>query len=182
MTFNSKILILPGLGNSGEYHWQTLWENQYGFERVVQDNWETPSCEEWIAQIDRVIQSHNSDNVILVGHSLACSTIVFWANRYGRKVKGALLVAPSDTVAPSYPLGTTGFTPMPEFKLPFPSIVITSSDDFYVSLERAKHFATVWGSDFINIGPAGHINASSGIGDWPQGIAYLKRLDQSIIL
>lgn len=177
-SFKSKILILPGLGNSGEQHWQTQWEKQFDFERVEQREWDTPICSEWIEKIDEAVQKHGAENVILVGHSLACCTIVFWARQYGRKVKGALLVAPSDTVAPSYPEGTTGFKPMPEFKLPFPAITVTSSDDFYVTLARAENFAAAWGSELINIGPAGHINVSSGHGAWTEGLAYLRKLDQ----
>ena len=176
--FKSKILILPGLGNSEEEHWQTHWEKQFGFERVEQRDWETPICSEWIQTIDAAIQKHGAENVILVGHSLACCTIVFWAKHYGRKIKGALLVAPSDTVAPSYPQGTTGFTPMPDFKLPFPSITIASSNDFYVTLARAETFAQAWGSDFVNIGAAGHINVDAGFGPWSEGLQYLRKLDQ----
>src|SRR6187402_3686920 len=96
-SFQSKIFIVPGLGNSGEQHWQTLWENQFGFTRIQQREWETPDRSEWIETIDRTINSFPLDEIILVGHSLACTTIASWSAEYGRKVKGALLVAPSDT-------------------------------------------------------------------------------------
>jgi len=78
--------------------------------------------------------------------------------------------------APSYPPGTTGFSPMPKFKLPFPSIIIASSNDEYVTFERAKEFAGNWGSEFINAGELGHINSTSDLGLWPFGYTYLKRL------
>jgi uncharacterized protein len=178
MTFKSSILILPGLGNSGELHWQTQWEKQFGFERVEQREWETPVSSEWIEIIDHAVTRHTDKDVILVAHSLACCSVILWAKHYRRNVKGALLVAPSDTEAPSYPEGTTGFKPMPLFKLPFPSIAVTSSDDFYVTSERAKHFAQAWGSELVDIGPAGHINVASGHGPWPEGLQYLRRLDQ----
>ena len=67
---------------------------------------------------------------------------------------GTLLVGPSDAEAPSYPRGTRGFGPMPDFKLPFQSIVIASSDDEYVTLERAREFATNWGSELVEVGNA----------------------------
>jgi uncharacterized protein len=175
--FKSTVLILPGLGNSGEEHWQTLWEKEYNFIRVQQHDWDTPVCSKWIETIDKKIQELNTTDVILVGHSLACCTIVFWAQRYNRKIKGALLVAPSDTEAETYPSGTSGFTPMPSNKLPFPSITVASTDDYYVTNERAASFADAWGSELIQIGPAGHINVASGFGKWDEGIALLKRLD-----
>ncbi len=175
--FNSRVLILPGLGDSGEGHWQTIWEKKFGFRRVVQKDWNTPSCSDWVETIDKEITQSVVSDVILVGHSLACVTTVFWASRFNRKIKGAFLVAPSDVEAETYPLGTTGFSPMPLKKLPFRSMVVASSDDYYVTLQRAKLFADAWGSEFINIGDAGHINVAAGFGAWEKGIDYLKQLD-----
>jgi len=177
MHFNSTILILPGLGNSGEQHWQSIWEKEYNFTRIQQSDWETPVCADWVANINKAVDQHNPANVILVGHSLACATIAYWAQQYPAKIKGALLVALSDTEADSYPAGTTGFTPMPLIKLPFPTIAVTSTNDYYVTLPRAEQFATAWGSEFIIIGNAGHINAEAGFGRWDEGLEILKMLD-----
>ncbi|QMW04447.1 RBBP9/YdeN family alpha/beta hydrolase [Spirosoma foliorum] len=178
MDFTSRVLIVPGLGNSGEQHWQSLWERQFpNFERVGQTEWDAPVCEDWISKLDQVVMVGDPSTVLLVGHSLACSTIAYWANTFQRPIKGALLVAPSDTEADSYPSGTIGFSPVPLSKLPFPSIVVASTDDFYVSLGRATLFARAWGSELVNIGSAGHVNVASGYGDWPEGLALLKKLD-----
>lgn len=169
----------PGLYNSGPQHWQTHWEKKYGFTRIGQAEWETPVCETWLARIEEQLSGGPMEDIILVGHSLACATIVRWAEKYGQCIKGALLVAPSDVDAPSYPVGTTGFKPMPNFKLSFPSIVITSDDDEYVSLERAHQFAGNWGSRLVVMKGLGHINSSSNLGEWPAGYAYLKQLINS---
>jgi uncharacterized protein len=174
---NSTIFLLPGLYNSGPQHWQTHWETEYGLIRIDQKDWETPVCEDWINTIDATTSQQNLSDVILIGHSLACCTVVHWANKFNRKIKGALLVGPSDVDAPSYPTGTTGFMPMPLNKLPFPSIVVASNNDEYVSIERAKYFANCWGSEFNNIGDYGHINSASNLGLWPQGYTLLKKLD-----
>ena len=172
----STIFILPGLFNSGPQHWQTHWENEYGFTRIHQQDWETPVCEDWISMIDETIMEYPLQEVVLVAHSLANCTIAHWARKYNRKIKGALMVAPSDVEAPSYPPGTTGFMPMPLDKLPFPSIVIASSNDEYVSLSRAIQFADAWGSEFVNAGELGHINSYSNLGNWPFGYELLKKL------
>ena len=50
-------------------------------------------------------------------------------------------------------------------KFPFPSIVISSEDDEYISIERAAFFANCWSSEFVNIGKRGHINSASNIGE-----------------
>jgi predicted alpha/beta hydrolase family esterase len=168
--------ILPGLNSSGPQHWQTYWENEYGFTRIQQADWDTPVCKDWISTVDAFVTKYPLEKNILIGHSLACCTIVKWAQQYNRIVKGALLVAPSDTEAPSYPPGTTGFTPVPLFKLPFPSVVVASSNDEYVTIERARFFADNWGSELIEAGALGHINSSSGLGNWPNGYSILQKL------
>lgn len=177
MNFHSTILILPGFGSSGPEHWQTLWEEQFGFTRVQQENWVTPRRDDWVRTLDAAVLQHNLSEVILVAHSLACATVGFWAATYQRKIKGALLVAPADTEADSCPPGADGFTPMPDTRLPFPSITVISTDDPYAQTERAELFARNWDSRAMHIGPAGHINAGSKIGMWEEGLALLKELD-----
>ncbi|MDF2190236.1 alpha/beta fold hydrolase [Paraflavitalea sp. CAU 1676] len=173
---NPIVFILPGLYDSGPQHWQTHWEQTYGFTRIRQRDWDTPVCADWLQTIDGIVSQQPLDQVILVGHSLACSTIVRWATAYDRTIKGALLVGPSDVEAPSYPPGTTGFMPMPLHKLPFPSITVASTNDEYVSIERAQQFADAWGSRLVNVGDYGHINSTSNLGLWPEGMALLKQL------
>ncbi|MEP6746114.1 MAG: alpha/beta hydrolase [Bacteroidota bacterium] len=162
---DARCFILPGLHNSGPQHWQTHWENSYGFTRIQQKDWDTPVADDWIKTIEETIHKYPLNQVMLIGHSLACCTIVKWAQYYNHIIKGALMVAPSDTEAPSYPPGTTGFTPMPFFKLSFPSVVVASSNDGYVTNERANFFANSWGSELIHAGALGHINSSSNIGN-----------------
>lgn len=65
---------------------------------------------------------------------------------------------------------------MPSNRLPFPSIVVASTNDPYVSEARAKHFAANWGSDFVSVGELGHINSQSMLGLWPEGLALLRKL------
>ena len=96
--------------------------------------------------------------------------------KFKLKIKGALLVAPSDTEAETYAFPATGFAPIPLEKLPFPSIVVASSDDYYVKPERAKRFAESWGSEFVEIENAGHINGSAGYGEWNVGLDLLRKL------
>jgi len=178
MGFQSNIIIHPGLGNSGPHHWQSIWERDYGFLRVEQKEWETPTCSYWIETLNNTVNQFDPEKVVIVAHSLACTTVAYWAQKYNIVIKGALLVAPSDTEADTYPPGTSGFMPVPLFKLPFKSIVVASTNDYYVTLERAKLFAESWGSELINIGDTGHINVASGFGDWDEGLELLRGLDQ----
>jgi len=173
---NPRVLLLPGLYNSGPEHWQRYWAAEHGFQIVEQRDWETSDRREWVETLQRAVTAEPGP-VVLVAHSLACCLIAHWAGAHsGENVRGALLVAPSDVEAPSYPPGTTGFAPMPLDPLPFPSIVVTSTNDEYVRLERAEQFSKAWGSRFEVFGPLGHINSASRLGSWPQGFALLREL------
>ncbi|SDG87295.1 hypothetical protein SAMN05421827_11269 [Pedobacter terrae] len=173
----SYYFIIPGLGNSGPDHWQTHFEKSGDhFIRINQLEWDKPASKDWIEMIEQNLFGYDLADVILIGHSLGCTAIANWAKEYQKKIKGALLVAPSDLEAPHYTFETIGFDQVPLDKINFKSIVVASSNDEWVTLERARFFAENWGSEFINIGNAGHINAASGFGEWPNGLEILKKL------
>lgn len=168
-----SVLILPGLGNSGPEHWQTLWQAAYGYQRVEQAEWDKPKLPDWLAQLEQAVARADA-KVVLVAHSLACSLVAHFAQlpSADAKVLGAFLVSPADVETPRCtPSETRCFSPIPLGRLPFPAHVVTSSNDPYVDRERAEFFAQSWGAGFTDIGPAGHINASSGLGAWPEGHA-----------
>ena len=173
----TNYFIIPGLGNSGPEHWQTWLETTgSNFHRIEQAEWDAPDCADWMANIEKAIAGYDPSTVVLIAHSLGCTTIAHWARTFNRPIKGALLVAPSDIEAPVYTFPATGFTPIPLGKLPFKTIVAASLNDEWVSPERARFFAEKWGSELVFIGNAGHINAASGYGAWPEGLEILKRI------
>jgi predicted alpha/beta hydrolase family esterase len=172
----TTVLTLSGLWDSGPQHWQTHWERKHGWRRVPHRDFETPDRAEWVRELDAAIGAC-SEPPVLAAHSLSCALVTWWAQAGSRhRIAGAFLVAPSDVDAPSYPDGTTGFLPMQLQPLPFPSLVVASSDDVYVSEARARQFAQAWGSALHLIGPAGHINGDAGYGPWPQGERLLLDL------
>jgi uncharacterized protein len=180
MQSGRTVLIIPGLGNSGPQHWQTLWEaSQPKYRRVQQDDWEHPRCVDWTRSIDGAISSAESP-VVLVAHSMGCVAAVHWglSNGANGRVTAALLVAPPDVEADTIPVGPTGFAPCPLSRLPFKSLVVASTNDPFATLERSELFATSWGSELITLESAGHINAASGYGPWPGGAKLLDHLMQ----
>jgi len=171
-----RVLILPGRGNSGEQHWQSQWETANpSFRRVEQREWHNPHRDDWVQSLQAVISEDDSP-VVLVAHSLGVSLVTQWASQFTGPVKAALLVAPSDLEAPDYPTGTQGFTPIALTKLPFETVVVTSTDDPKVRLERAQQFAAAWGARLEVVGPYGHLGAASGLGYWPFGAELLNQL------
>jgi uncharacterized protein len=176
----TTILILPGIGNSGPEHWQSHWERRDPrCQRVLQDEWDSPVCADWVRKLNLAV-TEQVQYVVLVAHSSACALVAHWASaaeaRCLQKVEGALLVAPSDPLNPHYPSGPMGFGPMPSRQLPFPTIVVASSDDYVVEEKIARGFAEAWGARFVLLQSSGHINAVSGFGPWPEGYDLLRTL------
>ena len=78
-------------------------------------------------------------------------------------------------------LATPTTTPMQRstpWTLPFRSVLLASHTDPYCSFQRAQALAAHWGSSFIDWGDAGHLNAESGLGAWPQGHDLLLALQR----
>jgi predicted alpha/beta hydrolase family esterase len=157
------ILIVPGLYNSGPDHWQSHWEREVpGAERVDQQTGSAPLLGDWTISLAEAVRQR--PGAILVAHSLGCALVAHFAQvTGGRGVGGAMLVAPAD-VNREGPAGRllVGFSPIPRQRLPFPSLVVASRDDPYVEIERAEAFARGWGSEFVDLGRAGHINVDVG--------------------
>lgn len=174
----TPVLVLPGIGDSGPGHWQSLWEaRQPSFRRVVQRDWNHPVCVEWAHALEQAVAASGVDTV-LVAHSLGCLLTAHWATATDRRVKAALLVAVPDPAGPAFPAEASGFA-FVRLPLPFRSIVVASRDDPYADIAWSRACAAAWGSEFVDIGDAGHINAASGLGEWPQGMDLLRRLAAS---
>lgn len=164
------ILIVPGLRNSGPSHWQTWLEELLpGTHRVEQADWERPCLSDWAVRVREEIDNL-AGSLWIVAHSFGCLAAVTAAFSRPERIRGALLVAPADPDRFRQP------AILLEERLPFPSLVVSSSNDPWVKASVAEHWAGQWGSDFVNIGEAGHINVDSGHGPWPQGLDYLQRL------
>jgi serine hydrolase len=176
-----SVLLIPGLWNSGPQHWQTHWEAKHpDWRRVQQRDFNRADRDEWVRTLNDAITAQTSP-VVLAAHSLGCSLVAQWTkDTGGAGVAGAFLVGPSDVEAPHYPEEGRSFTEVPRVRLPFPSIVVASNNDDFVSLDRAQTFADAWGSRLVDIGPAGHINAASGYGPWPEGEAMLIEFCETI--
>jgi predicted alpha/beta hydrolase family esterase len=176
------LLIIPGLGDSGENHWQSFWLKKFtNSTKVIQDNWDEPQLNQWLLNLNKAILKLK-EPTILVAHSLAVSLVMHWLYQNNNpNIVGAMLVAPSDVNSPEHtPDFLRNFAPFPTSKLPFPSVVIGSENDTYMSIERGKELAENWGSDFVNIGKKGHINSASDLQYWEEGQVFLQQLVSKI--
>jgi uncharacterized protein len=172
MTINT--IILPGIGGSGESHWQTLWERRDPRAVVFQpSSWDQPKLDDWIAALDRAVATA-AEPAVLVAHSLACLLVAHWVARGAARVAGAFLVAVPDPDGPVFPAErAASFRAVPAQTLPFPTLIVASANDPYGSLGYVERCAARWGAGLIVAGALGHINEASGLGEWPFGVALL---------
>lgn len=175
-TITPQFLTIPGIYNSDAGHWQTRWEALFpNATRVQQRDWDHPVCSEWVATLEQAVQQQTQP-VILIAHSLGCLTLAHWAAQTQQTIQGALLVSVPDPQGVNFPKDAKGYEHTPLQTLPFKSIVVCSTNDPYGSEVHMQHCAKAWGSEFVTIGDYGHINASSGLGDWQQGQVLLAKL------
>lgn len=174
-----RVLLLPGWQNSGPEHWQSRWQASHGYARVEQHDWMLPRRGDWIARLEEVLLQ-SAEPAVLVAHSLGCQLVAAWAahSRNTRQVLAALLVAPADVEREEMRPLLPSWSPIPMRRLPFQTLLAASRDDPYCQVERAQTFAEAWGAELIDCGAQGHLNAESGLGDWPQGQSLLARLIQ----
>jgi predicted alpha/beta hydrolase family esterase len=173
-----KLLIMPGLGDSGPQHWQYFWLQAYANStKLIQQNWDQPLLDDWLSTMHATIVKINQP-IVLVAHSLAVSLVLHYTKKFpSTHIKGALLVAPADVESPFHtPPETHHFAPIPKHKLPFPNMLIASENDPYMDFNTSKKYAELWGSEFISMGKLGHINSASNLEYWPEGQALLAQL------
>lgn len=175
MANSTRIIIVPGWRDSGPGHWQTLWQEQLPHaERVVQDDWLIPKRADWVQALESLILSR-PEPAVVVAHSLGCITTAHLGKEAASRVHSALLVAPAD---PERRGVLADFAPVPSHTLPYRSIVVASSTDPFCPVRLAGAYARAWGSEFVRLQDAGHINVESGHGPWPMGWALLQSLWQ----
>ncbi|MDV8065888.1 alpha/beta hydrolase [Rhodococcus sp. IEGM 1366] len=179
------VVIVPGLRDHVDEHWQTLLENKLDRVRSVPPLSENKlSLAARIAALDAVISDIDGP-IVLVAHSAGVMITVHWALQANRPIVGALLATPADLerqLPEGYPvledLSTNGWLPIPRRQLPFPSIVAVSSNDPLADRLRVANMAEVWGSRLVDLGDVGHLNPASGYGEWSQAEEFIGELTQ----
>lgn len=172
----TPIVIVPGWRNSGPGHWQSLWAEQLpNARRVEQDDWVSPRREAWVERVSHTVTEAAAQGgpVVVVAHSLGCIATAHLPPAVMQHIGAALLVAPAD---PERRGILADFAPVPYQPLPFRSLVVASSNDPFCPVRLAGAYARAWGSEFLRLNNAGHINVDSGHGPWPLGLGLLQSL------
>lgn len=167
--FRFPVVIQPGWKNSGPAHWQSHWQHRLGARRVSTRDWHAPQLDDWLAGLDKALDAAG-EPALVIAHSLGCVALAHYARAHPHRVAAAVLVAPADVERAGVPAEIAGFGPIPREALPFPSLLIASDDDPFCRAARAETLAGHWGSELVWLSGAGHINAESGHGPWPEGL------------
>lgn len=160
-----RLLVIPGLHDSGPAHWQTWLQAHYkDAVRVEQDHWDRPDLAAWSARIAETLERHGPGPWVAAAHSFGCLALAHHLARHpaGQGIRAAVLVAPADPVK----FGVEAV--LPQDTLALPLTLVASETDPWMRLESARQWARRWRTQFINLGDVGHINAESGHGPLPQ--------------
>jgi predicted alpha/beta hydrolase family esterase len=163
-------VFIAGISSSGPEHWQAIWHARTANSVWVEHtSWDNPVRDVWVKELDDALKAIEGPKV-LIAHSLGCTLVAEWASEcHDDAVAGAFLVAMPDVHGPTFPSAARGFGSPRYGRLPFPTLVVASGNDPYSSLEHSVAAAERLGARLVNVGLKGHLNADSGVGDWPEG-------------
>lgn len=163
-------LIVPGLRNSDEHHWQSLWQSHLPrSSRIELAEWSTPDLEKWKGAIRHELAGIQQP-AILIAHSFGALASAAIAVEQSEKIAALFLVAPADPDK----FGIRHL--LPQSNLGVNSKLIASSNDPWLTDTKAAYLALQWGADFLRLKDVGHINSESNLGVWPEGLRELQKL------
>ena len=168
-----QTLFVPDWQDANAGHWQRLWAGELaGAHWFTPPDETTPHREAWLQSLEALVLSAQAP-VLLVAHGLGCIAAAHLGDEASARVRGALLVAPVD---PERRAQISSFAPVPHAPLPYRSVMVASSNDPGCPVRLAGAFARAWGSEFVRMQNAGHIDHDSGHGPWPLGQALFQSL------
>ncbi|RDU95773.1 RBBP9/YdeN family alpha/beta hydrolase [Trinickia dinghuensis] len=169
-----RLVTVPGLHGSENAHWQSWLERQFARSlRVEQSDWEAPNLGGWARTVGEVLAKERGPFVI-AAHSYGCLAAAH-AIALARHA-GAADVAGILFVAPASPEKFESVGKFAAHRIDVPSILVGSESDPWMPAGEARELARRFGSAFVNLGAAGHINTAAGFGPWPRAKLFIDTL------
>ncbi|WP_345992799.1 alpha/beta hydrolase [Sulfurimonas sp. HSL-1716] len=177
-----KALILHGWGGSDFPHWQSYLAGELAKDYgtvcfpLLKDK-DAPKKDVWMQQVKEILQDFKPDTVIC--HSLA-NTLWFHLCHEAemQKIKNLFLVAPPSLTCELEELSSFFPVGIPKELYAKSVVLITSTDDPYIDEEEAGLLAKSLNATHMTLKNAGHINASSGYGEWREIVELVKGADE----
>lgn len=171
-------LILHGWGGSDASHWQS-----YLACRLAQDygtvsfpsllDKDLPKKDIWVKQVTDGFLRFKAD--VVVCHSLGCTLwLHLCLEQKAQRVKKLILVAPPSLTCNIPELASFFPLTLPSDVYAKEVILITSTNDIYMTTDEADDMAKALGARHIVLKDAGHINADSGYGNWDEIVDLVK--------
>jgi predicted alpha/beta hydrolase family esterase len=171
-----RLLVIPGLNDSGPAHWQSWLQAHFGRHavRVEQDDWASADLTRWSQRIEMTLARYPGSRWVAAAHSFGCLALLRYLAQGGEGVQSVLLVAPADPAK----FGVAG--KLPQSPLAIPSVLLASETDPWMRFESACAWVRVWGSQLVSLGDAGHINTEAGFGPLPQARSIVGQMIQRL--
>jgi uncharacterized protein len=173
---DTDILLLPGYEGAGPQHWQTRMASKLSTARIIeQPDWLYPSLTDAVGAVVAAVRDAQRP-IVFVAHSAGCALLshsmasLMEFNLQDRMRGGFLVAAPSERSLLTLPDIDPALALVPRDPLPFPTLLVASSNDPFATMEESADIALAWGSLLVEAGDAGHINTASGHGPWPEGM------------
>ena len=175
---SKKVLLLHGWGGSNFPHWQSWLAGElakdYGNVSFLRfSNYDFPNFSTWKKELTTHLEDFKPD--IVICHSVANTLWFHLCNTNAiEKVQKLYLVAPPSKKCDIVELESFFPLEMPKNAHANETILVTSTDDPYMSMDEAKELQDSLGVEMIVLENAGHINADSGYGEWPWILKKIK--------
>jgi uncharacterized protein len=174
-TWPPRLVTVPGLHGSEGTHWQTWLERQFGRSlRVEQADWDAPALEGWAQSVNDLLARQRGP-FVLAAHSFGCLAAARALQQRAHRASSADVVGVL-FVAPASPRKFKFAGAFEAARLSVPSILVGSETDPWMPLAGARELAQRFGSAFVNLGDAGHINTAAGFGPWPRAKYFVDTL------
>lgn len=159
----TRLLIVPGLGDSPPGHWQTWLQHLHRDSvRVVQRDWSAPDLDEWAKRIGASLGGARPGRWIAVAHSFGVLALARYLSATpDSPLEAGLLVAPADPAR--FGIGDA----LPQGALPIPTTMMLSTSDPWLAPDAGRRWARRWRSEVVDLGDVGHINIDAGFGTLP---------------
>lgn len=173
-----RVLILHGWGGSDYPHWQSFVAQEiakdYGCVSFLKfSDIDSPNKDVWLNELKKELEEFRP--TVVVCHSIAN---ILWFHLCNEstdiELEKLFLVAPPSLRCDIKELSTFYPCNIPAKLYAKQSLLITSANDPYISLNEALNLQKELNIDIKVIEDGGHINVSSGFGEWKWMVEAIK--------
>lgn len=179
-----KVFMIHGLEGTPNGGWRSWLMNELQKIDIYacslsMPNEVNPICDEWVEEINRVVNRNKEDEIYLIGHSLGVPTILHFLEKTDAKISGVILVS-----GPSKKIDIEKISHFVDKPLDFGTIqsncknfsVIHGDDDPVVPLGDAGFLSEKLNCDLVIVHEGKHLNGSAGFTQLPECLMELQTM------